>query len=109
MFLGNVMAKANLTSEAEISEAVLRILASTVSGEATLGFLKNRIPDEIKLTDDDLVQSETRPNEPIWEQRLRNIKSHYKVEGNYIAEGYLTAPSKGRLRITDAGRQRAGS
>ncbi|MBI4922755.1 MAG: hypothetical protein HY834_13495 [Devosia nanyangense] len=100
------MAQANLTTENEIAEAVLRILAATASGEATLGYLKIRIPQEIKLTADDLAQSEKRPNEPMWEQRLRNIKSHHKAEGNYIAEGYLTAPSRGRLRITDSGRNR---
>ena len=100
------MAKSNLTTEADISEAVLRILAPTASGEATLGFLRKRIPDEVKLTEDDLTRSETRRNEAVWEQRLRNIKSHYKAEGNYIAEGYLTAPSKGRLRITEAGKKR---
>ena len=77
-----------------------------LSGEATLSSLKKRIPGKVKLTASDLVQSDTRPNEPMWEQRLRNIKSHHKTEGNYIAEGYLTAPSKGRLRITDAGRKR---
>ena len=100
------MAKSNLTTEADISEAVLRILAPTASVEATLGFLRKRIPDEVKLTEDDLTRSETRRNEAVWEQRLRNIKSHYKAEGNYIAEGYLTAPSKGRLRITEAGKKR---
>lgn len=100
------MAKGNLTTENEIAEAVLRILASTVSGEATLSALKKKIPAEVKLTPDDLTQSDTRPNEPMWEQRLRNIKSHHKTEGNYIAEGYLTAPSRGRLRITQAGRDR---
>jgi Mrr N-terminal domain len=100
------VASGTLTTEAEISEAVLRILAPTASGDATLGFLKKRIPNEINLTDDDLAQSQTRPNEPMWEQRLRNIKSHHKEDGNYIAQGFLTAPSKGRLRITDTGRKR---
>lgn len=97
---------AGLTSEAEIAEAVLRILAGTAAGEATLAYLKNRLPDEIAFTADDLAESPTRPGEPMWEQRLRNIKSHHAAEGNYIAEGYLTAPSKGRLRITEAGRAR---
>lgn len=93
-------------TEAEIAEAVLKILVGTATGDASLGYLKARIPDYVKLSAADLEESETRPGEPMWEQRLRNIKSHYKTEGNYIAEGYLTAPSRGRLRITDAGRKR---
>lgn len=97
---------AGLTSENEIAEAVLRILAGTATGEATLAYLKNRLPDHITFTAADLVESVTRPGEAMWEQRLRNIKSHHKVDGNYIAEGYLTAPSKGRLRITATGRAR---
>ena len=102
------MSSHELTSENEIAEAVLRILAASVTGEATLGHLKNRLPEYIKFTQEDLVESTKRPGEPMWEQRLRNIKSHHKAEGNYIAEGYLTAPSKGRLRITDAGKKKVG-
>ena len=100
------MASASITSEFEISEAVLRILAVTHGGEATLGYLRNRLPSVVKFTADDMVQSGKRPNEQMWEQRLRNIKSHHKTAGNYIAEGYLTAPSRGRLRITEAGRKK---
>ena len=95
-----------ITSEAEISQVVLRILSDTDGGDASLGYLRKRIPILIKLSGDDTAQSDTRPNEQMWEQRLRNIKSHHGTPGNYIAEGYLLAPSRGRLRITDAGRKR---
>ena len=100
------MAKTSLTTEAEISEAVLKILAASKTGEAKLSVLKKLVPNVVTLSADDLAQSETRPNEPMWEQRLRNIKSHAPIEGNYIREGYLTAPSRGVLRITDAGKRR---
>lgn len=96
----------HITSEFEISEAVLRILSATHGGEATLGYLRKRLPDILKFSADDMVQSGKRPNEQMWEQRLRNIKSHYKMAGNYIADGYLAAPSRGRLRITEAGRKK---
>lgn len=96
------------STEVEISEAVLRILASRPNGEALIGYLKNQIPNVIALTPGDREQSVTRPNEELWEQLLRNIVSHKATEGNYIAEGYLTAPSRGRLRITDAGRRKIG-
>ncbi|MGV3574011.1 MAG: winged helix-turn-helix domain-containing protein [Devosia sp.] len=93
-------------TENEIAEAVLVILAGLAAGEAKLSYLRTRIPSQIRLSAHDQEQSVTRPNEQVWEQRLRNIKSHAKTEGNYIAEGYLTAPSKGRLRITESGRKK---
>lgn len=100
------MAKTGLTTEAEISEAVVKILKASKTGEAKISVLKKLVPTVIQLSPDDLVQSDTRPNEPMWEQRLRNIKSHSANEGNFIAEGYLTAPSRGVLRITAAGLKR---
>jgi hypothetical protein len=92
------------TGEAQIAEAVLQILAAAHNGEATIGHIKKFIPEFIDLTDGDRQQSETRPNEELWEQLVRNIVSHHKVEGNIVAEGLANRPSRGRLRITDAGR-----
>lgn len=100
------MADNDLTTEHEIAEAVLKILANTTTGEAKLAYLKKRISNYVSLTPTDRKMSETRPNEEMWEQRLRNIRSHRKNVGNYIHEGYLTSPSRGRLRITEAGRRR---
>lgn len=102
------MSNQALTSENEIAEAVLRVLARSATGEASLVTLRKQVPKFLNLTEADLAESPTRPGEAMWEQRLRNIRSHHKTEGNYIAEGYLTAPSRGRLRITDAGRRKVG-
>lgn len=96
----------NRAGEAEIAEAVLRILAEAHNGEATIAHLKKRVPEFVKLTDGDQVQSDTRPNEELWEQLVRNIVSHHKVEGNIVAEGYASRPSRGKLRITASGRAR---
>ncbi len=93
-------------TEAEISEAVLRILAETPGGEATQNRIKQRIPEFINLSDADCAQSDTRPNEELWEQLVRNIVSHINVDGNYIAQGFLTSPRRGWLKITDAGRRK---
>jgi len=101
------MPSVEITSETTISEAVLKILVTTASGEGTIAYLRNRIPEYVELSDADRQMSTTRPNEEIWEQRLRNIRSHVKSEGNFINLGYLTAPSRGRLRITEAGRRYA--
>lgn len=97
------------TTETDVSQAVLQILAGRPNGEASIGYIKNQIPGIIALTPGDREQSVTRPNEELWEQLVRNIVSHKATEGNYIAEGYITAPSRGRLRITEAGRQRIGA
>lgn len=94
------------TTEAEISQVVLRILVDRPNGEAEQSNIKEMIPQFIRLTQDDCAQSETRPNEEVWEQLVRNIVSHKEVEGNYIAEGYLESPRRGWLRITDAGRRK---
>ncbi len=93
------------TTELELSRAVLTILAERRSGAASVGELIREIPQHLRLTDADMEQSGTRPNEAVWEQRVRNINSHKGVQGNYIYEGYLEA-IRGGLKITDAGRLR---
>ena len=94
------------TTENELAEAALSILALRASGEGDFANLFKLIPRIIRLTDEDLTQSPTRPAEYLWQQRLRNITSHAGAEGNYITDGYLEEIPRG-LRITDAGRARA--
>lgn len=77
------------TSEAEIAAVVVAILKQTAGGQASYTDLVQEIPKHIKLTPADLVQSNSRPNEAVWEQRLRNITSHKSTEGNFIFEGVL--------------------
>lgn len=77
------------TTEAELAEIVVEILQQTPGGQASYAELVDEIPNRINLTAADLVQSTTRPNEAVWEQRLRNITSHKSAEGNYIHDGLL--------------------
>jgi len=91
------------TSEQEISVAVLRICADSPDGETKTARIKQLVPGYINLTPDDLAGSPTRPNEAVWEQIVRNIVSHRKVEGNIIAEGYAEH-QPGAIKITNAGR-----
>ncbi|MDO8423689.1 MAG: winged helix-turn-helix domain-containing protein [Parvibaculum sp.] len=93
-----------VTSESKIGIAVLQILAGSPSGTSTIQSLIKKIPKYVNLTAEDREQSITRPGEEMWEQRVRNIKSHDKTSGNLIAEGLLSHPKKGSLSITDAGR-----
>jgi Mrr N-terminal domain len=97
------------TSEAEISKAVLRILSDSTNGEATTRQLISKIPNVVVLTAGDRQQSDTRENEELWEQIVRNIVSHKTTQGNVIAEGFVNRPSRGKLRITDAGRRHLGN
>lgn len=48
------------------------VLAGEPKGEATVRTLIKKVPDHIALTPEDHEQSDTRPNEEMWEQRVRN-------------------------------------
>lgn len=97
------------TSEHVISAATLKIAAAHPNGVATFKRLRSDIPKHISLTKSDLAPSSTRGGEPMWHQIVRNIKSHDKVEGNYIAEGWLEHVPRSGYRITPAGRVRLAS
>ena len=92
------------TTETVISRAVLIILAQSQTGELSIDEIKGLIPDHVQLTPQDMVLSDTRPKEPLWEQIVRNIVSHQTNDNNIIAQGYATHPKRGSLKITDAGR-----
>ena len=92
-------------TEHEVGKAVLRILASCPNGQATVTKLKLQLPNHIKLSAEDQVGSETRTNEEIWEQQVRNLKSHSATPGNIFHEGYVTQVTPGVWQITNAGRR----
>jgi len=77
------------TTEAELADAVVKILKQRPNRQASYAELADEVPNHIKLTAADLTQSTSRPNEAVWEQRLRNITSHKGAEGNFIFEGIL--------------------
>lgn len=78
-------------TEDEVAKAVEAVLKGRTSGRATIKELIAEIPNHLKLSADDLKQSDTRPNEAMWEQQVRNITSHKKSPGNAIYEGKLVA------------------
>ena len=91
------------TSEPKLGLAVMQILAASPDGEATVRTLIKEAPNYIKLTAEDKEPSLTRPAEQMWEQRVRNLKSHYKVRGNVIREGFVAHVGRGRYFLTKAG------
>ena|ERR1044072_1268847 len=80
-----------LTTEKQIARVVEAILRERPDHKATVADLIKEIPKRIKLSPEDLEQSPTRPNEPVWHQRVRNIRSHKSSQGNAIYEGRLVA------------------
>ena len=85
-------------TEGEIAGIVEAILRERPNGEATIAELVEEIPNRVTLSAEDLAQSPTRPNEPLWHQQVRNITSHKDSPGNAIYEGRLIAV-RGGLRL----------
>ena len=94
------------TSEIEIGEAVLHILGAQPNGRASVRKLKREMPDYVRLTSADRVRSETRRCEEIWEQQVRNLKSHSSTPGNIFCEGYVVQVARGVWELTHAGGRR---
>jgi hypothetical protein len=92
--------KPGRTTEREIGEAVLQILAKSPKGEATVAELVKELPKHIKLSSGDQAGSKTRTNEELWEQQVRNLKSHDTL----AKAGFVEHPQKNVWRITAAGR-----
>jgi hypothetical protein len=81
----------------------MQVLASRADGEATVQALIREVPNFLTLSAEDTAQSATRLNEEVWEQRVRNLKSHDKTPGNVIAEGFVEHVLRGRYRLTKSG------
>jgi hypothetical protein len=90
-------------TETHVANASLKYRATLPSGTATISKIKQELPTYIDLSEADRAISDTRPNEQVWEQLLRNIVSHRGSNGNFIFDGLLEYEPR-RLRITDAGR-----
>ena len=78
-------------TEAEIADVVVEILQDRPHGRSSIADLVDEIPNRIELSAEDLAMSQTRNNERVWEQQVRNITSHKESPGNAIYEGRLVA------------------
>lgn len=97
----------NRVAENQVALAVCQIAAGLQGGVASFARLKREIPNHLRLSADDRATSTTRPNEEMWEQQIRNIKSHSNAPGNYIYEGYLIHVPRVGYEVTPTGRRRA--
>ena len=93
------------TTEFEISVATLKIAATKSNGLASFDDLRREIPHYVQLTAGDLKNSSTRPGEKLWEQLIRNIRSHHESPNNFIALGYLEHIRGRGYKITQSGRR----
>ena len=91
-------------TESDVAFATLQIAASQPNGIATFHRLKRDIPFILNLSRQDLKISVTRPNEAMWIQLIRNIKSHHESDGNFINRGLLIHIPRVGYKITDEGR-----
>lgn len=93
------------TGEAKMQPLILQILNDSQNGEATIEQIITEIPKLINLTKGDLAPSKTRDGEALWEQIVRNVRSHADSPKNYIYLGYIEE-IEGGYRITDLGRKK---
>ena len=77
------------TPENEIANAVIRYLEDHPNHKDKIRNIIARLPEYLNLTQEDEQESQTRPGEALWEQRVRNIVSHKETPGNAIYEGRL--------------------
>jgi len=95
---------AGRVTENEVAFAACQIAAGMTNGIATFQRMKRDILSYLLLSAEDRAPSQTRNNEELWEQLIRNIKSHSNQPGNYISEGYLEHVPRLGYRITPTGR-----
>ena len=76
-------------TEEEVAIVVVQIASQQQNGIASYEKIRQELRRRYPLSAADLTLSVTRPSEAIWEQKIRNIKSHSRSPGNFIYEGYL--------------------
>ncbi|MBB4211053.1 hypothetical protein [Rhodothalassium salexigens] len=92
-------------SEREITIGVMRLAAQKPDNFASFTVLYQKLPEIVRLDQEDWEGSDTRNGEPMWYQIVRNIKCHYESEGNAIHLGWLeSVPSQG-YKLTAKGRE----
>lgn len=90
-------------TEDDIALAIMKIAAASSSGVATFKKAYSEIPKLVKLTAADNALSDKRPGERMWQQLVRNIKSHHESPNNFINIGLLQHIPRVGYKITSAG------
>jgi hypothetical protein len=93
--------------EAEINKVAVCVMADHATGKMKVGEIRAELPNYARLSSKDHTDSETRNREHLWEQQVRNLKSHDKNTGNIFCEGYVEWVRRGVRQLTESGRLRA--
>ena len=80
---------------------VLELMRRKKDGFVTIGEIRDYIIENYSLSELDLKKSTTRPNECMFEQQIRNLRSHNKLQKMGLAEnvenGFRLLPEIGNL------------
>ncbi|WP_156521048.1 hypothetical protein [Magnetospirillum moscoviense] len=91
-------------TENDIATAIMQIAVQRPNGLVTFKRAYDEVPKHVQLSSADLAQSVTRPNEQMWQQLVRNIRSHFQADGNFIKAGLLEHVKNVGYKVTDKGR-----
>jgi len=78
-------------TEAEIADLIVDYLRGKPGGRGVIAEFIAEIRRQVTLSAEDRRPSKTRRGEEIWEQRVRNIRSHKDSASNAIYQGRLIA------------------
>jgi hypothetical protein len=94
-----------MANEKRIATGVMKIANSQHNLICTFKRAYAEIPNYVSLSAANLAPSVTRPGEAMWQQLVRNIKSHSKEDENFIRRGLLEHVPKVGYRITAKGQK----
>lgn len=90
-------------TENDIALGVMQIAANQTNRICTFKRAYIDIPAYVHLTATNCAPSVTRHGEVMWQQLVRNIKSHSESVDNFIYRGLLEHVPRVGFRITDVG------
>lgn len=88
--------------EPEARLLALRIAATFPNHEATTTQIKELLPDYRELTPADLIPSQKRDGECMWQQIVGNVISHKTSSTSLFSQGLAVRTQDG-IRVTDKG------
>jgi hypothetical protein len=89
-------------TEREARLLVLKIAASSDGHRSSTSMIKKAIPEFFELSPLDLKISETRKNEKMWQQIVRNVKAHHAGPSSIFSKGWAE-PTPDGIEVTHAG------
>lgn len=92
----------NKLREGEARVLALKIAALEEDRSASTAKIKANIPMYTQLSEADLMPSQTRPTEKVWQQIVGNVISHQQSRRGIFLNGYAERTTDG-IRVTERG------